>query len=71
MCLSTACWANIPTIYYGVDYSSADASGFRDSNILDYLTGKNDSLIKEIHVKDDYCNEPFKAWEKLEDKTMY
>lgn len=71
MCLSASCWANIPTIYYGIDYSCADTSGFKDSAIFDYLTGKNNSIIQEIYLKNDNCTLPFKIWNDLEDKTMY
>lgn len=71
MCLSAACWAKIKTIYYGVDYSCANASGFKDSAILNYLNNNDTTLIKEINLNNLSCKAPFNAWEKLEDKTMY
>ena len=45
MCLSASCWANIPVIYYSVDYSEATASGFRDDAIAEYIKGNNTDLI--------------------------
>lgn len=71
MCLSASCWASIKTIYYGIDYSCADTSGFKDSTIQDYLIGKNDSIIEEIYKKDENCITPFKVWNNFEDKVMY
>mgnify|MGYP004517902065 CR=1 FL=1 len=71
MCLSASCWASIKTIYYGIDYSCADTSGFKDSNIFDYINGKNDSIIQEIYMKDENCIVPFKTWNNKENKVMY
>lgn len=51
MCLSASCWANIPVIYYSVDYSEATASGFRDDAIAEYIKGNNTNLINELQVK--------------------
>lgn len=71
MCLSAACWAKIPVIYYGVDYKNASNSGFKDSDILDYLKGNNTELIKEILNENEYSLEPFKNWDSLEEKNTY
>ena len=71
MCLSASCWANIKVIYYGEDYSSADASGFKDSTITDYISGKNNDIITEIHKPNEVCQKPFKEWNELENKIIY
>ena len=71
MCLSAACWAKIPTLYYGIDYTNATLSGFKDDSILAYLNGKNNHLIKEVLKENNYSEEPFKVWNSLEEKTMY
>lgn len=71
MCLSTACWAKIPVIYYGTDYKNATTSGFKDSSILDYLKGNKEDLIKEILKENEYSLDPFKKWNSLENKELY
>ena len=71
MCLSASCWANIPVIYYSVDYSEATASGFRDDAIAEYIKGNNTNLINELQVKNDICCKPFKIWNNKKDKMQY
>lgn len=71
MCLSASCWANIPVIYYGTDYSEATTSGFKDDDISEYIKGNNNKLIEEIQIKEDICLEPFKVWNEKDDKTSY
>lgn len=71
MCLSASCWASIPVIYYGTDYSEATTSGFKDEKIAEYIKGNNDKVIKEIQIKNDISLEPFKTWNEKENKTMY
>lgn len=71
MCLSAACWAKIPVIYYGTDYKNATASGFKDDSIFKYLKGDNNELITEIQKENKYSLEPFKKWNTLEEKNTY
>lgn len=71
MCLSAACWAKIPIIYYGTDYENAINSGFKDSDILEYIKGNNNNLIKEILKENNYSLEPFNKWNSLEKKELY
>lgn len=71
MCLSAACWAKILILYYGVDYTKATLSGFKDDSIFEYLNGKKNNIIKEILKENPFSEEPFKVWNSLEKKTMY
>lgn len=71
MCISAACWARIPTVYYSLDYDLATTSGFKDNNILEYLQGKNDKVITEKKRYTKYAEVPFETWAKKEDKTNY
>lgn len=71
MCLSASCWASIPVIYYGTDYSEATTSGFKDEKISEYIKGKNDKIIKEVQIKNDISLEPFKVWDEKEDRIKY
>lgn len=71
MCLSASCWANIPVIYYSVDYSEATASGFRDDAIAEYIKGNNTGLINEVKVKNNLCCKPFKIWNEKTNREQY
>lgn len=71
MCLSASCWANIPVIYYGTDYSEATTSGFKDDAICEYIKGNNENLIKEIQINDIVYQNPFKVWNEKKDKFQY
>lgn len=71
MCLAASCWAKIPIIYYGTDYKEAITSGFDDDNIAKYIKGENQKIIKEIKIENTDSLEPFKIWNKKENKTMY
>ena len=71
MCLSASCWASIPVIYYGTDYSEATTSGFKDDAISKYIQGNNDTLITEIQIKDNICLAPFKIWNEKQNKVQY
>lgn len=70
MCLSTCCWAQIPTVYYALEYEFASKAGFKDANILDYFLGKN-HLITEVKVECEQAKEPFEVWMNKEDKILY
>lgn len=71
MCLSAACWANIPIIYYSESYDKASLSGFKDKDILEYLNGNESKIINEIRLVDDFCAKPFEVWDKKDDKIQY
>ena len=53
MCLSAIIWANIKEVYFVNTRKDADAIGFRDDMIYDYLKGKNKDLIHIHHVEND------------------
>lgn len=65
MCLGAIRWANITTVFYGATSQDADAIGFRDQKFYeqDFLQMKN--------IERDECLEPFRAWQKKEDKIIY
>lgn len=71
MCLSAACWAKIPVIYYGTDYTNASLSGFKDDSIAEYIKKEDNGIIKEIMIENDKCLEPFIMWNNKKDKTNY
>lgn len=49
MCLSAIIWANIKTVYYGCTPEDADAIGFRDDFIYDFIENhETDATILEL-----------------------
>lgn len=58
MCLSAIIWSNIKTVYYGSNRKDAKVAGFKDEDIYDFLSGKND-LLKKIELENKSCKELF------------
>lgn len=74
MCLSSALWARISTVFFAADRDDAAAAGFDDAVFYDYLEnpGGADSVmpIKRIGLGDD-AGEPFSAWLSTPDRIAY
>lgn len=72
MCLSAIIWANISKVYYGCTPKDAEAIGFRDDFIYDFinngLTDENTLKLVELDRKE--CLKLFKEYEK-NNKTIY
>lgn len=62
MCLSAIIWSNIKTVYYGSNRKDAKVAGFKDEDIYDFLSGKND-LLKKIELEDKSCKDLFINYE--------
>ena len=63
MCLSAIMWANIKTVYYGTDLKDAEAIGFRDDFIYNYIRGNDDGNTLTISQVDrEACLELFNAY---------
>lgn len=52
MCLSAIMWANIKTVYYCNELGPAEAIGFRDTHIYEYITNgcNNEAELKLVHT---------------------
>ena len=63
MCLSAIMWANIKTVYYGTDLNDAEAIGFRDDFIYNYIRGNdNNDILTLSQVDRESCLELFSAY---------
>lgn len=72
MCISAACWAKIPTVFYSLDYETATTYGFRDNSILEYLQDKDkNKIINENQKYSKYTEVPFLEWAKKQGKITY
>lgn len=72
MCLSAAIWANIKDVYYGCTASDAEAIGFRDDYIYDFInSGCKDERVLTLHASDrQLCLTLFEEYASAE-KTLY
>lgn len=50
MCTAAMIWAGIPTVYYATPAALAHERGYSDVHVRDYLAGRDDSAITEVHV---------------------
>lgn len=72
MCFSAIHWAKMKTLNFGASRYDAAKGGFDDQFIYDVINKTADHNQVHVHVIDsEACNEPFKEWNKKEDKTQY
>ena len=72
MCLGAAIWSNIKEVIYGCRPKDAEAIGFRDDFIYDYIRGKGEqaSVITLTEAHRDQCLTLFEEYHK-KNKTLY
>ena len=75
MCLSAIIWANIDKVYYGCNCKDAEAIGFRDDFIYDYIKhmGDEEGNKELLHIEElgrDACLKLFESYQNL-NKTIY
>ncbi len=70
MCLSAIIWSNIKQVYYGCTAKDADAIGFRDDYIYNFIKGNmQDTQILNLTQQDrEQC---LKLFEAYKGKTIY
>ncbi len=72
MCLSSAYWAGIKTIYYGNTRDDAKKIDFDDSFIYDEIPIAPDKrTIPSVQILGDEAIKAFDAWSRKEDKVEY
>lgn len=71
MCLSAIIWANIKEVYYGTDLDDAEAIGFRDDFIYEFIRNSNENgFLKLKNISKNECLKLFKEYEE-KDKEIY
>ncbi len=72
MCLGATIWSNIKTIYYGCRPEDADAIGFRDNFIYEFIEGgrQDESILKIRERNREDCLELFDEY-KRKNKQLY
>jgi len=67
MCLSSIIWANIKEVYFGTNRRDVSKIGFRDKLIYDYLSGKEQDVIKVKYIDNQECKDLLNKY----DNTIY
>lgn len=71
MCLSAIIWANIKEVYYGTNLKDAEAIGFRDDFIYNFIRNDNQGEILNLSKLDrEECLKLFDEY-KNNGKTIY
>lgn len=72
MCLGAIIWANIKKVYYGNTAEDAEAIGFRDDFIYQFIEGKcvDKSVLEFEQIGQEEAIKAFKCYQK-ENKTIY
>lgn len=72
MCMAAIIWAAIPRVYYGADRKDAEAAGFADNDIYEFLNGQAQDVKIAIQMLDrNECVELFRRWMSKADRRMY
>lgn len=70
MCLSAIMWANIDKVYYGTDLNDAEAIGFRDDFIYNFIKGNSDHKLTIEQIDREECLTLFSNY-VANNKTIY
>lgn len=75
MCLASALWARIGTVYFAADRSNAADAGFDDSVFYDYFEGSESTRslmpVERIDLGVDASTQPFAEWNRTTNRIDY
>ena len=72
MCLSSALWARVDTVYFAADRHDAESAGFDDAVFYDFFTADPaERTMKVVHERTATSTAPFDAWRVLESRIEY
>jgi guanine deaminase len=72
MCLGAIYWSGISNVFFAADRKDAAAAGFNDNFIYDEISLPSEKRhIKFIKLKEVDGKEPFRIWNRFEDKIPY
>ncbi len=72
MCLGAIIWANIKTVYYSCEPKDAEAIGFRDQFMYDFIKDglDNERILRLLPKGRELCLELFELYDK-QNKAIY
>lgn len=71
LCLASALWARIDSVYFAADRHGAAAAGFDDAVFYEYFAGSRPELLPVRQAAIPTSNRPFEAWHAHGDRIDY
>jgi guanine deaminase len=72
MCLASALWARVQTVYFAADRHDAASAGFDDAEFYDFFAADPaDRSMQVVHERTATATAPFDAWRALESRVEY
>ena len=72
MCLASALWARVQTVYFAADRHDAASAGFDDAEFYDFFSADPaDRSMPVVHERTATATAPFDAWRVLESRIEY
>jgi guanine deaminase len=72
MCLASALWARVQTVYFAADRHDAASAGFDDAEFYDFFAADPaDRSMQVVHERTATATAPFDAWRVLESRIEY
>jgi guanine deaminase len=71
LCLASALWARMDSVYFAADRHGAAAAGFDDAVFYEYFAGSRPDLLPVRQAAIPTSNRPFEAWHAHGDRIDY
>lgn len=71
LCLASALWARMDSVYFAADRHGAAAAGFDDAVFYEYFAGSRPELLPVRQAAIPTSNSPFEAWHDQGDRIDY
>ena len=71
LCLASALWARIDSVYFAADRHGAASAGFDDAVFYEYFAGSRPELLPVRQTAIPTSNGPFEAWQRNAGRIDY
>lgn len=71
LCLASALWARIDSVYFAADRHGAASAGFDDAVFYEYFAGGRPDLLPVTQTAIPTSSRPFEEWRQYAARTAY